>query len=105
VRTGNTEAPAEVLRDRYAPTGGGLGSGQTYAGGSVGGSQNVGGAGWAGVGGAGGLAFGSIDAEDGELYGGGGGGAWVTVTGGGEVDTRDNKAGDGAQGVVVVTVW
>lgn len=92
---------AETVRDRIAPAGGGLGAGTSGNPSSPGGTIAPGDAGWAGDGGDGAPSTtgpgGPFPGEDGGLYGGGGGGGY----GGG----TDSRGGDGAPGVVVVTVW
>lgn len=82
----------------YSPGGGGGGGcAGTSSDGTDGGDGNAGGAGGSGGGGyAGAGGDGMSTAEDGFVYGGGGGGDGTGVT---------NQAGDGKQGIIVITYY
>lgn len=93
---GNVFRPAEDHLDSQAPTGGGIGYGATGGvGPTPGGSLEIG-RGWGGRGGSG---TGSVQkAPSGGLFGGGGGGGYAGAN-------PRQAGGNGAPGVVVVTVW
>jgi hypothetical protein len=102
VRSGTSAVAATPMRNSLAPSGGGIGKGNSVMA-TEGGVQSAGN--WVpGRGGEGGSAdSGSFSAgKNGVIYGGGGGG-------GGVIDEASyeaySDAGDGAQGIVIVTVW
>lgn len=97
VRDGGSWIDAKEHGTYLSPTGGGLGQG-TLIPNTNGGGLDIGTGAWAGKGGDGGDA--GSDGGDGGDYGGGGGGGGHSTVG----DLLFN-GGDGAPGVVVVTVW
>lgn len=103
VRDGALVIGADDHLTLLSPTGGGNGEGATVAD-SPGGILAM--HGWAGEGGAGGTSIPGGFAnpgEDGNIYGGGGGGGGVSTIGTGH--SALTPGGEGAQGIVVVTVW
>lgn len=103
VRDGSSIVEAPDHTTYFSPTGGGMGEGNVVFFGSNGGDLDAGES-WGGEGGAGAqnvASPGDHEGVDGGLYGGGGGGgrAWDLSP------NMNTKGGDGAPGVVVVTVW
>lgn len=96
VRNGSAVVPATDHTTYLSPTGGGNGQGNVVPASS--GGDIFAGRTWAGEGGQGSVWGTGTPGGDGQDYGGGGGGGQARSTG-------NTNGGDGAPGVVVVTVW
>lgn len=103
VRSGASVIPADDHVGMLSPTGGGMGEGSVVVGGGATDPGDLPVSIWAGRGGSGGLLLGAPPqpGQPGDLYGGGGGGGASTSG----VLAQSFEGGDGAPGVVVVTVW